>query len=80
MDMPDEKETYKFKDHAAKEKTPFICLFDFESFLPKSNRKNRICDHKPAAGFYIILNKDGKIVARKSILVTDTDKGDKKNA
>ena len=54
MEMPDKKETFKFKDHAATDMTPFICLFDFESFLPNSSRKNGICDHNPASGFYII--------------------------
>ena len=69
LEMPDAKETYKFKDHAATEKTPFICVIDFESFLFNSEKKNTLRDHKLAAGFYLILNKSGKIVAWKFFLL-----------
>ena len=69
MVMPDKTETYKFKDHLNTEKTPFICLIDFESFLFNSEKKNTLPDHKLAAGFYLILNKSGKIVAWKFFLL-----------
>ena len=76
LEMPDAKETDKFKDHAFTEKTPFICLLDFECFLCKSKKKHTLHDHKLAAGFYIILNKSRDIVASDYFFVSDIDKAD----
>ena len=74
MEMPHATETYKFKEYAAMEKTPFICLLDFESFLFDSQKKNTLREHKLAAGFYMILDKSREIVAVELFFVTDIDK------
>ena len=74
MEMPHEDEIFKFKDHAATEKTPFISFLDFESFLPQSEIGNILRKHKLAAGYYLILDKDGEIVAVELFFVTDNSR------
>ena len=63
-------------DNAATVGVPFLCHLDFGSFLPKSQRKNRRCEHEPVVAFYIILDKKKKIIAWKLTYVTVRSKND----
>ena len=72
VSYPKEGSKLRFNAHYATEMAPLICIFDTESILKKSTKKNTLNKHEICAYEYLILDKEGKIVKSRADSITNT--------